>query len=192
ALAAPAAAAIAAAIAFWPASRRDRRRLVALAILVLAYAVAISLDRPGADLLLGVLLLALAASWLWITRLRGSQRAQALALTVAAGVIALPVASRLDSEPLLDYQSWSIFGTAADVSFDWDHTYGPLDWPADGTTMLTVNSPTPLYWKTSVLDRFDGFAWQRAKSSDPLATVERQARYATPKGVLRGRHPEWI
>ena len=192
ALAAPAAAAIGAAIAFWPARRRDRRRLVALAILVLAYAVAISLDRPGADLLLGVLLLALAASWLWITRLRGSQRAQALALTVAAGVIALPVASRLDSEPLLDYQSWSIFGTAADVSFDWDHTYGPLDWPADGTTMLTVHSPTPLYWKTSVLDRFDGFAWQRAKSSDPLATVERQARYATPKGVLRGRHPEWI
>ena len=58
--------------------------------------------------------------------------------------------------------------------------------------MLTVHSPTPLYWKTSVLDRFDGFAWQRAKSSDPLATVERQARYATPKGVLRGRHPEWI
>jgi transglutaminase-like putative cysteine protease len=191
-LAAPAAFAIAGAIAFWPAFRRERRRLIALAILVLTYAVAISLDRPGADLLLGVLLLALAASWLWITRLGGPQRAQALALTVAAGVIAVPVAARLDSGPLLDYESWDIFGTAADVSFEWDHTYGPLDWPADGATMLTVHSPTPLYWKTSVLDRFDGFAWQRAKSSDPLATVERQARYDTPKGVLRGRHPEWI
>ena len=191
-LAAPAAIAVSAAVAFWPGRRRERRRLIALAILVITYAVAISLDRPGADLILGVLLLALATSWLWITRLGGSQRAQALALSVAAGIVALPIAARLDSGPLLDYESWDIFGSAADVSFEWDHTYGPLDWPREGATMLTVHSETPLYWKASVLDRFDGFSWQRAKTADPLAVVERQARYETPKGVLRGRHPEWL
>ena len=70
ALASPAAIAVAAVIAFWPARRRERRRLVALALLVITYAVAISLDPPGADLILGVLLLALAVSWLWITRLQ--------------------------------------------------------------------------------------------------------------------------
>ena len=122
----------------------------------------------------------------------GSQRAQALALSVAAGIVALPIAARLDSGPLLDYESWDIFGSASDVSFEWDHTYGPLDWPREGATMLTVHSETPLYWKASVLDRFDGFSWQRAKTADPLAVVERQARYETPKGVLRGRHPEWL
>ncbi len=192
ALAAPAAIAVAGAVAFWPTGRRQRRRLVALALLIVAYAVAISLDRPGGDLILGVLLLALSASWLWITRLRGSQRARALALSVAAGVVALPIAARLDSGPLLDYESWDIFGSASDVSFEWDHTYGPLDWPREGATMLTVHSATPLYWKASVLDRFDGFAWERAKTEDPLAVLERQARYETPNGVLRRRHPEWL
>ena len=192
ALASPAAIAVAAVIAFWPARRRERRRLVALALLVVTYAVAISLDPPGAGLLLGVLLLALAVSWLWITRLSGARGAQALALTVAAGVVALPIAARLDDGPLLNYESWHIFGTAADVTFDWNHHYGPLDWPRDGSTMLTVHSAAPLYWKTSVLDRFDGFAWERARADDPLAVVERQARFRTPTGVLRGRHPEWL
>ena len=192
AIASPAAIALAAVIAFWPARRRERRRLVALALLVITYAVATSLDRPGADLILGVLLLALAVSWLWITRLGGARGAQALALTVAAGVVALPIAARLDDGPLLNYESWDIFGTAADVTFDWNHHYGPLDWPRDGSTMLTVHSSTPLYWKTSVLDRFDGFAWERARADDPLAVVERQARFRTPAGVLRDRHPEWI
>ena len=33
------------------------------------------------------------------------------------------------------------------MTFDWTHSYGPLDWPRDGTTLLNVKSDRPHYWK---------------------------------------------
>ena len=78
------------------------------------------------------------------------------------------------------------------MTFDWDHSYGPLEWPQRGTTLLEVSSELPLYWKASVLDRFDGFTWQRATRSDALATAEIDARRIGPSvAALAARNPEW-
>ena len=55
-----------------------------------------------------------------------------------------------------------IFGDEEVASFDWDHSYGPLDWPQNGTELFEVEgAERPFYWKTDVLDDFDGFAWTR-------------------------------
>jgi transglutaminase-like putative cysteine protease len=168
--------------------------VVALVLLVAAYAVAVTLDSPGAELLWGVILLALVAAWLWGPRLPGGARRVTAAASVAvAGLLALPVASGIaPAQPWWDYEHWSWFGSEREVTFDWNHSYGPLNWPQRGTTLLEVHSDQPLYWKASVLDRFDGFTWQRARDSDIYAVREQQARGSIPgKGVIR-HHQSWL
>jgi protein-glutamine gamma-glutamyltransferase len=56
------------------------------------------------------------------------------------------------------------------VTFDWTHSYGPLDWPRDGTTMLNVRADRPHYWKAETLDLFDGFRWSRSGRNDTART----------------------
>ncbi len=71
---------------------------------------------------------------------------------LAVGLLALPAAARLDAQTaVIDYQSWNWFG-GKDVTFDWNHSYGPLDWSREGTTLLQVKSDKPLYWKAETLD----------------------------------------
>ena len=191
-LAGPAIVALAAAVGFWPAANRAHRRVLALTWLLAAFTIPITLDPPSAPLVWGVVLLMLSTAWLWIGRLRGPRRNLALAVALGAGIIALPVAARAGDEPLLNYKSWDLFGASASVTFQWDHHYGPLDWPRDGATMFTVKTDRPMYWKASVLDRFDGYAWQRAHIGDPLAATERNARRDTPGGALNQLHPGWV
>ena len=192
ALAGPAIAAVAAAVAFWPAANRGRRRVFALMLLIASFAIPVTLYPPGGQLFWGVVLLIGSASWLWIGRLSGSRRNLALAVTLATGVVALPVAARAADEPLLSYKNWDWFGGSAAVAFQWDHEYGPLDWQRDGATMMSVETDRALYWKASVLDRFDGVRWQRASPSDPLAINEVNVRRVAPKGALTKLHPGWV
>ena len=190
---APVSLALAAALAFWPGPRRQGRRLVALVLLVAAYGIAVTIDSPPRESLWGAVVLLLCAAWLWTPRLVARGGVAAVATVAAAGALALPVAAGLDpAEPWWDYESWSWFGSEGEVSFDWDHKYGPLDWPQRGTTLLEVRSDEPLYWKASVLDRFDGFTWQRARDSDIYAFAEKTARRFIPGGGLEARHPGWI
>jgi protein-glutamine gamma-glutamyltransferase len=184
---------LASALAFWPARRRAPGRILALAALVALYAIAATLDSPGAELLWGLLLLVLAAAWLWMPRLQPRRAMVATAAVAGAGLLALPVAAELDAErPWWDYESWDWFGRDREVTFDWNHAYGPLDWPHEGTTLLEVRSTKALYWKASVLDRFDGFTWQRANGEDALAAAERHARRRAPGAELPDRHRNWL
>ena len=105
-------------------------------------------------------------------------------IALAAGAIALPIAAKIaPASAWWDYESWDLFAEERTVTFDWNHSYGPLEWPQRGTTLLEVSSELPLYWKASVLDRFDGFTWQRATRSDALA----DAPTSTPAGSARAR-----
>ncbi len=184
---------LAATLAFMPSRRRRLMRTVALALLVGLYAVAVTLDAPGSEMLLGIVLLVLAAGWLWLPDLAPRSAAVATAAVIAAGVVAVPAAARLDpGQPWWDYETWELFSGDHSVSFDWNHSYGPLEWPQRGTGLLDVRSTRPLYWKASVLDRFDGFTWQRARSDDDLAAAERGARRTVPGGELADRHREWL
>jgi transglutaminase-like putative cysteine protease len=184
---------LAAVVGFWPARRRGPLRVLALAALVTLYGVAVTLDSPGAELLWGVALTVLAAAWLWLPRLASRDALVATVVVAVAGLFALPAAAAIDPErPIWDYENWDWFAVDSAVSFEWDHTYGPLDWQREGTTLLEVRSNLPLYWKASVLDRFDGFTWQRAARGDALARREFLARLKVPGNELPDVRREWL
>ena len=191
-LGAPALVALAGMIAFWPARRRGPARTAALAVLLIAYGIAATLDNPGAEAFWGIVLLVLAVAWLWAPRLQPGRRAAALAVAFGAGVLALPATAKLNGPAWWDYENWSWFGAQRTVSFEWNHSYGPLDWPREGTTVMSVDTSAPLYWKASVLDRFDGYGWQRALPGDPDAAPEVRARSSVPGGALERKHPGWV
>ena len=57
---------------------------------------------------------------------------------------------------------------------------------------MSVDTSAPLYWKASVLDRFDGYGWQRALPGDPDAAPEVRSRSSVPGGGLERKHPGWV
>jgi transglutaminase-like putative cysteine protease len=183
-----------AAVAFWPtAAAASARATLGLAILVAAYGTAATLSRPAAPLLQGLLLFVLVAAWLWLPRLAGRNAIAGLAMIAAAGVLALPLSARaVDGEPLLDYTGWNLSSAAPDATefFSWNHSYGPIGWPRTGRRLLTVRSAAPQYWRTAVLDRFDGFRWLEPLESSPAAPeLPSQVEGPTSAGKL---DPRWI
>ncbi|MEX2196338.1 MAG: transglutaminaseTgpA domain-containing protein [Thermoleophilaceae bacterium] len=163
-LGAPALAVTAGLLAFWPARRgAGLLRALGLVLLLVVYGVAVTERDFGAELLRGAGLALLVGLWLWAPHSRGRE-AGAVALVVASATLfAVPVASSLDREaPWLDYRQWNWFGTIGGTAFDWSHSYGPIDWSRDGTTVLRVKAERALYWKVEVQDRFDGFRWVRS------------------------------
>jgi len=172
-LAIPFVSVVTAALAFWPpaAGRAGReaavaRRVAALVVLLTMFAVAAA-ERPlPAEIARGGLLLALLAAWLFLPRLTRRRRASALAAAAAllvAGAVSLPLAVALEPDrPWIDYRTWGLWGTGATAPgrFDWEHSYGPLDWPRTGETMLEVRSRRPHFWRVQSLDRFDGYGWR--------------------------------
>lgn len=163
-LAAPAVVALASVLAFWPRRRgRLGPRPSALLLLIGLYGVAVAQYDRGAPLARGALLLLLVAGWLFLPRLQRLDAPRAAATVLVGAILAVPLAARLPAaEPVLDYRSWSWVGDV--TSFQWDHAYGPLDWPRRGETVLTIESDEPHYWRAVTLERFDGFRWVRSLS----------------------------
>jgi len=162
-LAVPVVLTTAAALAFWPGRRL---RPVALVLLIALYGVAVTEHEVDGEIGRGVGLLLLTAAWLWLPRMpeRGWRTAAAAgAAVLVASFAALPAAARYqDNTPVVDYQSWNPFAAQAATRFDWSHSYGPIDWPRDGTTLMNVRSDRPHYWRVETLDRFDGLRWVRS------------------------------
>ena len=171
-LAIPLALTLAAALAFWG---RGGLRPAALVLLLALHGVAVTEHRFDGEIGRGLGLLLLVAAWLWLPRMpergRGTAFAAAGAVVLAA-IVAVPAAARYeDREPWVDYESWNPFAAEAATRFDWSHSYGPIDWPRDGTTLMNVRSDQRHYWKVVTLDRFDGFRWTRSgdgRGNDPL------------------------
>jgi transglutaminase-like putative cysteine protease len=159
-------------LTFWP--RREGSRsdaLAGLATLLGGFAIAVAIGGQKAAWVVGPLLLACVAAWLWLPR-AGRRRALLAGVAVGiAGIVAVPAAAALDGdEPWVDYESWTWDSIERSVAFDWDHRYGPIDWPRNGTTLLEVLSDDPHYWRTAVLDRFYGTHW--ARSTDEQRPLE--------------------
>jgi transglutaminase-like putative cysteine protease len=159
----------AAALAFWPVrGTASVPRTAALMVLVAAYGTGVTVSPPSAPLLNGLILTALVAAWLWLPGLDRRHALTGGGLLLAATLLALPITARLDNHhPWLDYRNWNWTQSALDggESFKWDHTYGPLDWRRTGQPMLDVTSDAPHYWRTAVLDQFDGFRWHESANS---------------------------
>jgi protein-glutamine gamma-glutamyltransferase len=167
-LGAPFLLAIAATLAFFP-SRRGASlfRAAGLVVLLILYGTSVTEHDPGEPLLRGLVLLVLVAAWLWLPRLGTREAAVGAAVVVALGVLSLPPAAALDGEdPWWDYRAWNWFGGGSAITFNWDHEYGPLDWPRDGTTLLNIRSDRPHYWKAETLNGFDGFRWVRTPDAE--------------------------
>jgi hypothetical protein len=189
----PLALGVAGAFAFWPARRiASALRAIALALLVAAYGLATTINPPSAPLLHGLLLLALVWAWLWLPG-RGIREALAGgALVSAAALLALPIAGSLGGRgPLVDYRSWGSDSPAVGhtESFTWDQSYGPLTWPRVGQTMFEVRSDGPYYWRTAVLDQFDGSSWVQ---SDQPGNAALQLPQRQPGSGAPRLNPAWI
>jgi transglutaminase-like putative cysteine protease len=185
-LGAPALLTLAAALTFWPARRAGPalRGAGLVAVLVL-YGAAVAERDPGQPALRGLILLALVAAWLWLPRLPRREAVVAAAAVAAVGVLSLPVAAAFDSDRAWwDYHSWNWFGKGKVVTFDWNHTYGPLNWSRAGETLLNVKSDRPQYWKAETLDGFDGFRWLRTNDLNDT-NYGTQVAYSEPR--IEGR-----
>lgn len=186
-LAIPAALVPAACLAFWPARNRARLRTGGLAVLIILYTVAVTWDAPSAELVRGIPLLLVIAAWLWLPGLPARRALPAAAAVMLAGLVAVPLAGRVEAAgPIVDYKNWSLFGKQRAVEFDWDHSYGPLDWPQRGTAVLEMRARRPLYWKTTTIEAFDGTYWQ----DDAALAVEASPRLPSPETA--GASPELI
>jgi protein-glutamine gamma-glutamyltransferase len=162
-LGAPALLTLGAVLAFWPARRGTTAlRGAGLVAVLLLYGSAVANRDPGQPALRGLILLVLVAAWLWLPRLPRREAVVAGAVVASVGILSLPVAAALDRDnPWWDYHAWEWFGNGKVITFDWDHTYGPLNWSRAGATVLNVKSDRPQYWKAETLDGFDGFRWIR-------------------------------
>jgi protein-glutamine gamma-glutamyltransferase len=171
---------LAASLAFWPRRRPvPGARIPALVVLVGAYATAATVNPPAMPLWHGLVLLLLVAAWLWLPGLGRRDALAGGALVLAAGAIGLPLAARLDGgHPWFDWRTWDWAWSKIEggESFSWDQSYGPLDWPRSGKALLEVKSNAPHYWRTAVLNEFDGFRWlQSVESTGGGFELPRQA-----------------
>ena len=191
----PLALGLAAVLAFWPSAKvAGGSRTLGLATLIGVYAVGATVAAAGQPLLLGLVLLIGVAGWLWLPRLDRRDAIAAGALVAIAGAIAVAGAARLDAtEPWLDYKKWDWAASEAGATFDWDHDYGPLDWPRDGETLFAVKSEAPHYWKASVLEDFDGVRWERpAYNAGARLEAPRQVAGESSVVELDELNPDWV
>ncbi|HWM09123.1 MAG TPA: transglutaminaseTgpA domain-containing protein, partial [Solirubrobacteraceae bacterium] len=170
---------VAAIAAFWPRRGRTGFPGVALTLLVALYAVpAVSLDFEN-EFLRGAALALLVVAFLRLEKLRPGDAATAGWVAAGVVVLALMLAPALDGdEPWWDYESWALGAASArSVAFNWEHDYGPLDWPRDGRELLRVRAGRrPAYWKATNLDMFDGLTWRQspAYGDEPSLPSESQ------------------
>jgi transglutaminase-like putative cysteine protease len=188
--------ALAAALAFWPASGRHaiRFRFLALAALVALFVAAVAANEPPAPFARGLVLLALLAAWLWLPALRRRGALAAAAAVAVAALAATPLALALDSdEPWLRYREWRL-ARAQTTAFNWNHGYDVIGWPRDGRAMLEVRSDRARYWRASILDEFDGDRWERSEApfDSPVGTPDAPSFGTLGSAALAQAHPEWI
>jgi transglutaminase-like putative cysteine protease len=185
---------VAGALAFWPARRGvPLLRALALIVLVGAYGAAATINPPDAPLLDGVVLLLLIWAWLWLPGRGGREALVGGGLILAAGLLAMPITTSIgDRGPLVDWRSW---GAGAPnlrhtESFVWDQSYGPLTWARVGRTMFEVSSDGPYYWRTAVLDEFDGTSW--VQSDAPGNGALQLPRRPLTRSKSPRLDPDWI
>jgi protein-glutamine gamma-glutamyltransferase len=180
--------ALAAVLASWPRAEGRGYPFFALAVLLVLVATPVTAIGTTRSLVLGVAIAALTVCFLWLERLplRPGVSVAVLAGIALAGALPLSAAADRDA-PWFDYSAWAEgLGTPASVSFNWDHSYGPLRWQREGREMLRIRSARPQYWKLENLEDFDGERWTMRDTPDqfgPEPEADLDEDWAA--------HPEW-
>jgi protein-glutamine gamma-glutamyltransferase len=148
-------------LAFAPRALGDVRRAAAALPLIALAVVPSTLVRPQLPYLQGLVLFGLVTAFMWGERVRRYAVGSAFTLAVLAGIAAMIAAPSLDQhKPWLDYRAWTnTFAPATVDVFNWNQTYGPLNWPRSGHEVLEVRAKQPDYWKAENLDVFNGSGW---------------------------------
>jgi len=165
------------------------RRAAAVVPLIALITVPAVILRPGAEMGEGIALFALLAGVLWLERLRRPQAPAALALLALAGLGGALAASALGAHrPWLAYEGLArSLGPVPGERFDWEHSYGPIDWPRDGREALRVRSAVPVYLKAENLDVFDGLRWTARPVHGSAGVEEERSRGWTATSAPRWR-----
>jgi transglutaminase-like putative cysteine protease len=131
--------------------------------LVLLYVVAIIEHRPSHPYLDGILFALLLGAMLWGEHLTGHEAPVAATLGVLAVLGSALVAPHLDSpRPWVDYEALAeALQGGKTTTFTWNHSYGPLNWPRDGSEIARVRARGNPYYKTVNLEDFDGREWRQ-------------------------------
>ncbi|HET6830761.1 MAG TPA: transglutaminaseTgpA domain-containing protein [Solirubrobacterales bacterium] len=160
----------AAILTFRPGRDPARVPIAGLIVLVAAFAIPAVARPTAAPLLWGGALLVPIVVWLWGGRVR---TAAALALVGGFGVAAVPVASGLAAgSSAVDYESWALPGVERGITFDWEPSYGPIDWPRTGRVLFRVHAERPSFWRVDVLDEFYADGWRRSGAGGEAAPAE--------------------
>jgi transglutaminase-like putative cysteine protease len=162
----------------------SRPRTVAGALcLGVLYVVAIIEHRPSHPYLDGILFSLLLGAMLWGERLGGRETPVAATIGVVAVLGSALLAPHLDSpRPWVDYEALAeALQGGKTTTFTWNHSYGPLNWPRDGSEIARVRARGDLYLKTANLEDFDGREWRQ--DTGVLATGE--------DTQFSSRHPNW-
>ncbi|MBJ7330012.1 MAG: transglutaminase domain-containing protein [Solirubrobacteraceae bacterium] len=178
-LGAPVLLSLGAILAFWPRPGGEVGYRIASAVALGAVAAVPAVQREvGSPVGTGVVLAVLVLVYLSLDRVPRRAAPVAAGLVGVAALAGVVAAPALDPQtPLIDYE-----GIAQDLApqagqrFFWDHRYGPMDWPRDGTEVLRVRASRGSYWKAEALSEFDGVRWRRDRGSEDLALDTEIAR----------------
>jgi transglutaminase-like putative cysteine protease len=162
-------------------SARAARALPLAALLLLFVVPSVARELPD-PFLRGALFAVLVAAFLWLERVTPASAPRAAALVAGAVGLGLLAAPLLDRQtPILDVNDLAAsIAPARGSTFEWDHRYGPLNWPRDGREVLRIKASHAAYWKAENLDGFDGLRWLHVRSA---AAEEAPAAFYS--------HPEW-
>jgi transglutaminase-like putative cysteine protease len=137
----------------------------------------------GNELGRGVVILAVALLLLAGLTERPSRLALGAGAVVIVGAFALSSSAAVAKTAFLDWQHWDFYTRPqkpVTVRYVWDANYGGVRFPKKRTTVLTIRAPRrPMYWRATVLDRFDGTRWREHVWTD----TPREAYELAPAGV---------
>lgn len=133
--------------------------------------------------------------------LGGSALGQLSALAAATVVAGLVVGSApgVAKGAFFDWRHWNPLagnGARVSVGYVWSQQYGPLRFPKTPTTVFTVASTRPHYWKAGVLTDFEGDRWvEQSHTQDPFHDSDAIAAPASllpPKAVKPDKRSDII
>jgi Transglutaminase-like superfamily/TgpA N-terminal domain len=164
-----------------------RRAVLAVVLFCVAAGWPATLLSGGNELGRGVVILAVALALLAGMTERPTRLALVAAGAVVVCALALSSSAAVAKPAFLDWQHWDFYTRpqqAVSVSYIWDARYDGIRFPKKKTTVLTIGAPHQnLYWRATVLDRFDGTRWvEHLWRESP-----RELRQLTPPGVRPGK-----
>jgi protein-glutamine gamma-glutamyltransferase len=164
-----------------------RRAVLAVVAFLVGAGWPATLLAGGHELGRGAVILAVALLLLAGLTERPSRLALGAAAVVVFGAFALSSSAAVSKSAFLDWQHWDFYTRPqkpVSVRYVWDAHYDGVRFPKKITTVLSIRTPRrPMYWRATVLDRFDGTRWREHLWGDTNTVL-------LPRGIEDRSH--WI